>query len=376
MILAYVGLAETAMAADQIEDLVATGTDGGAEHLLNFNPAITYSPKRLISALAIQGKRRASVIGSPEGNSQKIKYTTSLEGIGAAFSVPLGGASFGLHYAELREELTALNEQFQIERSEQQVAKDWAFRFVVELTPNLRGGFLYQIRKVENDIHGSFSVNDDDRTVYKGQMAGYRLGAFYDSPKFGLGLYTAPALRGKGVIDSEQKILTEPGSAGLDFYYKGRQKASFSLGVTRWYYKRDDRGELSTSPVDQRTMSLNGLDLRQYMFKTEEYRIGLKYELKRHIFLKAHISRTEAVFLFDDDAVPGDRPDRESAIRLNQYVIGLNYRKNRFSMELAYHLESMVTADIEDPTRKMGHRDYQNYDSEQKMTVLKFSLAN
>lgn len=362
--------------AAQVEDWLATGIDANGYHIMLYNPAITYDNSQFLSVIALRGSRNESVIGSPHGNLQNINYKTKLEGLGGGFLIPLGGASFGLHYAESREELSARNDAVNRIFMEKQAAKDWAFRFIIELSPTLRAAFLYQIRKIENDIYGSFSLSEQDRTIYKAQLSGYRLGLFYDIKKFSLGLYTAPPLRGKGTVAGEEKIMTEAGSAGADVGFEGQNKLNFGFGFTQWYYKRDDRYPLSSSPLDQRSISLNGLALRQYMRKTNEYRIGASFEVRNNTGIALNYGRGRAVFLFDDDAVPGDRRNRETEVKLSQYILSLRFNKNNFAMDFSYYIEAVSKGEIIDPTGKLGHRQYQAYRSNQNATVLSFSLNN
>ncbi|MFW7381710.1 MAG: hypothetical protein ACOH5I_23075 [Oligoflexus sp.] len=362
--------------AAHLEDWLASGLNARGYHLELFNPAITYDNSRFFSSLALRGKRDETVVGSPDGNLQNLSYKTKMESVAGGFLVPLGGAAFGLNYSELREELTAASDGISREMLETQSAKNWSFRFIIQLTSSLRGGFMYQIRKLENDIYGSFNLNNQDRTVYKSQLSGYRLGIFYDVRKFNLALYTAPPLRGKGTVTGEQKIMTEPGSAGADISFEGKNSLFFGLGFTRWYYKIDDRYPLSTSPMDQRSISLNGLALRQYLKKTNEFKLGASYEFRANSRFSFHYGQGKGVFLFEDDAVPGDRRNRETEVNMKQYILSFRFDNKKIAIDFSYYLEMISQGEITDPTWKLGHNRYRSYRSEQSATVLNFGIKN
>lgn len=357
-----------------VEDWIATGTDALGYHLFLNNPAISYDSANYISILALRGSRTESVVGSPDGGAQNISYRSRLESLGAGVLLPMGGAAAGFHILDGKEELTASSDVFNRNLVEVKKHRDLAMRFVVQLTGSLRAAFLYQLRNIDYSVYGSFSLGVDDVTRYKGRLSGYRLGLLYEHSNFNLGLYTAPPLRGKSQVSGEEKILTEPGSAGADISIDGKNGMHFGFGLTRWYYKLDDRVALSTSPQDQRNMSLNGLALRQYLRKTDEFRLGASYEFRDNTSLALHLGHGKAVFLFDDDAVPGDRPQRETGVSLRQYILSLQFDKGQFAIDFSYYIESVSQGEISDPSRKLGHNRYGDYSSNQNATVLSFSM--
>lgn len=357
-----------------IEDLSSSAVDAMGQKFFMFNPAGPYQASGSFAALAYKGRRSSSVIGSPGANQQEINYETRIESMGFGLNLPIGGAAFGLQYSETKESLTAVNNVNSRQILEDTVDTDLAFRFMVELTQTLRGGFLYQVRVVENDIFGSFFLSNEDRTEYKGQLSGYRLGLFYEHDRYRAGIYTAPPLRGKGNIQGEDKIMTEPGTSGLDFAFHNGAQVTLGFAFTRWHYKKDDRARLSTSGIDQRSISLNGTDLRQYLLKTNEYRLGGEYALRPEFILSLGYGRSMAVFHFDENAVPGDDRDDETEVAISRYMLGARLIKAQFSLDLNYYLESLAHEEIRDSTRKLGHGDYRDYSSRQTAIVLNFSI--
>ena len=237
----------------------------------------------------------------------------------------------------------------------------YAFKFAINLTPNLDFGFQYQYKQADTHVYGSFFLDDEDKSIYKAFLSSYRLGIKYKGQKFAIAGYTDPPARGKALIDGENKIVAEPGTGGADFVYKISDKTSIGLGVTRWFYRRDDRLELSTSPIDQRNISLNGLDLDQYLAKVENRRLGVSHKLKGNISLLFSASSQESVYHFDENGLPGDDRENIPSFKYMKYQFGGVFKKNRMKIELRWHTASREQSSITDRSFKLGHRDYVNY---------------
>src|SRR5690606_2379156 len=99
--------------------------------------------------------------------------------------------------------------------------KHWEARFGVELLPDTRAAFGYRYYHIDRNVLGSFDLNDADRTRYRGAMTGYVVGVYHDEADFGVGAFHSPPMRGKSEIQGEQKIITAPGTYGLDLVLKG-----------------------------------------------------------------------------------------------------------------------------------------------------------
>ena len=128
---------------------------------------------------------------------------------------PFGGGAGGISIIRHNKDLEADNSSISRVLNESKRDDTYALKFVISMTSNLNFGFQYQYKQSENHLHGSFFLNNNDRTYYKAFLSGYRLGVFYFKNKFGLGLFTAPPMRGKSLIDGENKIVAEPGTHDL-----------------------------------------------------------------------------------------------------------------------------------------------------------------
>ncbi|NRA65000.1 MAG: hypothetical protein HRU19_11000 [Pseudobacteriovorax sp.] len=336
-----------------------------------YNPAELPINIKKYSVLARKDTRSTNVVGSPNNSNQSISYEYENDLIALGGLLPFGGGAFGFWYAQLNESLDTDNSAVGRVIEEKKKHDVYAIRFALELVPFLTFGFHYEYKKIANFIYGSFFLNQNDQTNYKAFISGYRLGLNYDNRKFALAAYTAPPLRGKALIDGEQKIVGEPGSGALSFLLYANAKMSLAAKHTQWFYKRDDRSELSTSPVDERDISLNGLELDQFLYPLSQTTLGVSYNARKHIFLKTDVFKQISVFHFDEDSLPTDK--RSSDTRLDYYgvqgVITLEKNKVLFSAGLRLELFKEID-EISDNTGKLGHGTYVDYKSTNRNLFL------
>lgn len=366
----------TLLHGQSIENLSSDGSDIYEQHLLLLNPAIAFSSGKLVSIGVIRESHRASVTASPQGNTQKWNFDNNGNGIFGGFLIPIGGASLGIRYAEMRDELIGKTDQQTREFEESYLTKVWSFRFILDLTSSIRAGFQYLTKRVENDVYGSFNINADDKTNYRGSLNGFRLGAMYEGSKFSVAAYTAPPQRGKSEIEGEQKIITAPGTAGLDAAFRSGREFDIGLGMTRWYYKRDDRWEGSTSPNDQRDMSLLGLHPQQFYFETLGLRFSSRYRLKNDVYVVASISQIKGVFLSNPDLIPGDDRDQEEDASRLTYKLAVNFRKPRFSLDVGIYFDQLDADNFNDNSRRLGIGSFADFERRAQSTQIKFTLFN
>ncbi|SMF55507.1 hypothetical protein [Pseudobacteriovorax antillogorgiicola] len=359
---------------DPLEYKIMTAVDADSNHQFIYNPALLDPNKKYYSFIALKDTKTSSVVASPNNNRQNISYSLKDDILAAGAMWPFGGGSFGVSYIRANQDLDADNDLISRVITETRRDDIYAMKFIISMTPSLNFGFHYQYKQAAHHLNGSFFVNDDDRTNYKAFLSGYRLGIYYSNQKMGLGLYTAPPTRGKALIDGENKIVAESGTGGLDFKYKLSDKTSLGLGATRWFYRKDDRLELSTSPVDMRNISLNGIDLDQYLAKIQNFRLGVIHRVKPQLSILASLAQQESVFHFNEDGLPGDDRENVPSFRYLQFHIGGMYTKNRFAMELSYHITDREQSSIIDNTQKLGNREYESYSAKETGVIIKVTF--
>lgn len=363
----------TILQGGSVEEKFMTGFDADPTHQFVFNPALLDFNRQYVTLLGKQGNKDSKITASPNNNTQTIKYKEENDILVLSALWPFGGGSGGLSYAKDELSLKVNNSSASRILIEKKVYESYQMKFVIQMTPNLNFGFLYQYVQEENHLYGAFFLSDDDMSYYKAFMSGYRIGLLYTGSNYKLGAYSAPPLRGKALIDGESKITTDSGSGGVDFLYKVNQRTQIGLGITRWFYKIDERMERSTSPIDQRNISLNGTDIDQYLSKIQNVRFGFKHQISHNIQLVGTLGQQTSVFHFNENTNPWDISD--DSFKYSQLELGLIFSKIRFQFQSSFQWESRSQSTITDGTFKLGHRDYQNYSASHFYTLLKFNFS-
>jgi hypothetical protein len=181
-------------------------------------------------------------------------------------------------------------------------------------------------------------------------------------------------MRGKTEILGEQKIISYPGLTGFDGFYQFKQGIVLGLSYKRWFYKSDDRTELSTSPDDGRTISLGGLDVDQFFYRTQAIGIGTDLQVVQDIELRLGVIRQDGVFQFADNVVPGDRPSDEKTVQYQIYKAGLRLQKQKVSAEFMLMQSARVGDDIRDSRGVFGHGRYSDYDAKEQGAYIALSF--
>jgi hypothetical protein len=125
--------------------------------------------------------------------------------------------------------------------------------------------------------------------------------------QFGVAAQWTPPMRGKANILGEERLLSEPGLAGLAL--RGGP-AAWQWGAYwhRWIHKRDDRAD-NTSTANNRTIVLSGMDFDSFLFPVWQLGLGGEAEVRSNLALGATLVREQGEFIFNADQVPGDNPD-------------------------------------------------------------------
>lgn len=319
--------------ANILEERVVTGSSQLVPTPFILNPA--QNPTQLTLFGVEQSKRDDDVrfVLNPGQNEAEVKEKVSHKDLIIGGQYPLGGASLGLQYSEQRRTVNARHINRNRDNNELFVARDYRVNFAVDFTPMLRGAFTFHNTAMQADLQGNFFIGEDDRTRYKGSLSGYGLGLNYQAGLLDIGAFSHAPMRGKAMIEGEQKIVTEPGVYGLSLNFRAGAPLNLAFNVHRWSYKRDERDDEATSPVAQQGISLRGLDLNQFLRKTMAYGFAAEFAVNPLVFAKAGIMRQEAVFLFDGDRVPGDDKNQETKLRYSELRAGVAIKNRAFIAE-------------------------------------------
>jgi len=344
---------------DILEERNASGSNIFVPTAFPLNPAANNNGLTLVQ---VQQTKRDDKINftanAGSNNSAAVEEKIARKDLMLGGQYPLGGASFALQYSEHRREVSVDNANTDDQNHELFVNRDYRTSFGVDFTPELRGAFTFHYTAVQSDLTGNFSITDQDRTSYRGNMSGYGLGLHYQFPTVGLGVFSHPPMRGKATVEGEQKIISEPGLYGLQFDFAATPFVHVSFNVTKWSYKHDERDDPATSPSDQRNILLRGLDINQYLRKTMAYGVATEVALTPMIFVKGQYLSQNGVFLFDPDHLPGDDKELESKVRTSQLRLGAAIRNKDFVAELGFLLNKAKESSIKAQTEFGNVGDY------------------
>lgn len=328
--------------ANILEERVTTGSNQLAPTPFVLNPAQNPTHLTLFGAAHSKRDDKLDFVLNPGNNEAEVSEKISQKDIILGGQYPLGGASIGAQYSEQRRTVNARHINRNDDNNELFVNRDFRINFAVDFTPALRGAFTFHHTKVQADIEGNFFIGDEDHTRYKGTMSGYGLGLNYAVGPLNIGAFSHAPMRGKAMVEGEQKIITEPGVYGLDLNFRPKPQLNLAFHVTRWSYKHDERDDNdATSPVNQSGISLRGVDLNQFLRKTMSYGLAGEYAVTPLVFAKAAITMQQGVFLFNGDLVPNDNKDAETRVNYNEYRAGVAIRNKAFFGEFGLLMNSV-----------------------------------
>lgn len=351
-----------AIYAQETESKLQMATDAGDPHLFLENPAINSPDKFTLSVSQLQRSNDYNVkyvFGpgvEPEG---EVKVSDSDVAIGLL--LPLGGGTaFGVTAEMLGRDIEH-NFENSTTVMEEKIRNKYAnARFIISLNQRARAAFGVRYKTYDYDIAGAFFVGDDDRTSYTGDLTGWHAGLFYDDNPLKLGIaYTNP-LRGRVEIEDEKFIVAEHGFVNIDLGHGDRKGILFGAQVKKWLHKRDDRDERFTSQVDQRQISLNGLDLEQFLFPTIKYSLGLESLISPEVYYRASVSQTEYTWLFEAGEVPGKDSDNETTLKAYNGKLALGWNPSDFDIQIGYSYEQRKNSSI-DPSQFWFAGEYKDY---------------
>lgn len=356
-----VSLGANMAAAQALETRLSTGTSNAEHQVLSLNPAVPQTNKLKFGYAQAVVNRDIDVthVNLITGNTDiDIKADEIYHGLG--FSIPLGGAAFAMTGQMHNKEVATLTTDSTDPDHETFVTKEGAARIAFDLMPTLRMALAYRIVKQETDILGGYFVNDSDRTNYAASLNGYVVGVFYENQNSGFGASYNPPIRGKAKVEGEQKIVTETGLMTIDgFLANGNMK--FGVAMKRWIYQADDRSTPSTSPVNLTQMSLNGMDLEQFYKPKEQVTLGLDYPLAQSFSIGFNMYRTNAVFLYTYDSIPGDEPTRERAMHSFGGKLAFGYANNDIDVRVGIDYSQRKRGEVQDNAGWYGYGNYNNY---------------
>ena len=320
--------------ADILEERLLNSGRVFVPNAFSLNPAQNGTGRIITNFIWQKTDDDVDFVVNPGGNSSRVDQRASRRDMALGFLYPLGGAAIGLQYGEHQRKVTTKNENSNTQNNDDFYDRDYRAKFVVDFTQEIRAAFTFHYTALRGEIAGNYNIGRDNKTHYTGNVSGYGVGLYYQTKLIGMGAFTNAPMRGKAMIEGEQKVISEPGIYGIHAEFKPNEKMAFSFAVNRWSYKHDERDESSTSPGNNQTnILLRGLELRQFYRKTMSYAIAGEFLVLPGLYAKGQYLRQEGVFLFDPDKVAGDDKDAETLVRFPMITAGVSYRMKDFTAE-------------------------------------------
>ncbi len=315
---------QAVLLAEELEDRQNMVTDPLNQIMFGRNLAMLKVTKSKFSALQLWGSKTANAIGNPGSNNDHLQATTLEKDQMGGVVTPLGGAAFGLDYSFASKDQDLTAGSFSTRSYETFRTSTYRMHYILDLESTTALAFSYRYKESENHVLGGIFVNENDATDYLIRETGFLVSFYHRGQTVGFGLYHSPAMRGKSEIAGEQKIASTPSTSGLNLNFVGPATV-FGIEIARWNYKKDDISKKSTSPVNQRSISLRGLDIDQMLYNTQRLGLGLDIKVNQQLKWRLSIYRQDAVMLSQQTTVPGDAPDRETAFKYYGAKTSLHY---------------------------------------------------
>ena len=155
--------------------------------------------------------------------------------------------------------------------------------------------------------------------------------------------------------------MSRPGRYGADVTVPFSDLEA-SLYFHKFHYKEDDRTGRSTSPIDQRTILLRGLDFDSYLYHKDLLGLGLEMPLVKGLSLSAIYARLNGVLLFSPDDLPGKNKQNETKIETQLSRVQISFTKDSLLFHFGAIMENRNTKNIRDNWNTFGSRNIGKYD--------------
>jgi hypothetical protein len=286
----------------------ATAIDAAGPHLFTGNPAVVPTKGTTVGTMAHRDTKESEMkFDRDGGETRRTNRKDDMFGL-AALADMGAGAALGVNVTQTWAELNSSSTNGNARPRELFATQTLAGRLLIDLTPDVRAGLFMRHQSQEARVTGNF--NTEESIVYKGSLMGYSAGlAAQVNSQFGLAAQWTPPMRGKSNIIGEERLLSEPGLAGLAVQ-GGPDDRRWGAYWHRWIHKRDDRADnTSTGGANNRPIVLSGMDFDSFLFPVWQLGLGGDMSVRPNLALGLTLVREQGEFIFNADQVPGDNPD-------------------------------------------------------------------
>lgn len=271
--------------------------------LFNLNPAVVSTTGSKVGGYLFRRERSSTLtLADTAATTTKTDLLENGYGGGAIFDLGAGAAA-GVTAEKLFSEASITADGSRNKLAELMVTQTLTGRVLIDLAQGLRVGLALRFMNERGDILGS--TNSRDRIKYDGSLVGHGGGIQYANEQFAVGAAYFPAARGKTEIISEERIITEPGIALIDFRLTSNKNV-FALGIDRSVQRRDERAVSVTAESGQGSVALDGISPDKNTFAKQSIRGGLDWMFTNTIAGRLGLAQHQREWIFDGTAVPGD----------------------------------------------------------------------
>lgn len=269
--------------------------------LFYLNPAVVQPTGTKLGGYLLR-RERTSTLTLSDATSTKTSRTENGFGAGAIFDLGAGAAAGITAEKTFSAATIDSGGTSRTKPIERMVTQTLTGRVLIDLATGLRVGLALRFMNEQGDILGSASANDSARIKYDGSLVGHGGGVQYAVDNFAIGAAYFPAARGKTEIISEERIITEPGVAVIDFRLKA-DKHVFGLGVERAVHKRDERITV-TGESGQGSVALDGISPDKNTFAKQTFHGAFDWMITGTISVRGGLANHQRVWIFDSSSVP------------------------------------------------------------------------
>jgi hypothetical protein len=367
-----VGEITSLTASPLLSDDLPTQSVGLSENgLMSLNPAATANQLSRLEISRWHADSKLNLRTGSQGDgevreherSDQHNFLTAKFGMGDGVGVGLQGQFSG---RQLKAKTQGSRQVFE----ESFVLRGGSAIFDLDVSPQLRIGFLYRYFEIRHDVRGNWNINQQDKTEYRATYGGYGLGMSFDNGQLFAGAYYHPPIRGKALVEGESKLLSIAGKTGFDLGLKISPQFEFAAGLRRYAYRSSDALTPSTSPVNQREISIRGIDPDQLAYPMELRSFGVGVKISEMLGLRASVLQLRKVFDGREGIIPSNDEKSNQALQSQSMVLGLRATRGTGFGELSFSRTLELMDKLSDAGSWFGTRDYRDYEGSANTVAL------
>jgi hypothetical protein len=367
-----IGGVQNLSASPMLSESIPTQSIGLSENgMMSLNPAATANQLSRLEVSRWQSDSKLSLRTGSQGDGEIREHERTDQHNFVTGKFAMGdGVGIGLQGQFSGRQLKAKTQGSRQVQEENFVLRGGSAIFDLDVAPQIRIGFMYRYFEIRNDVRGNWNINTQDKTEYRDTYGGYGLGMSFDNGQVFAGGYYHPSIRGKALIEGESKLLSISGKTGFDLGLKISPQFELVAGLRRYTYRASDALTPSTSPVNQREISIRGIDPDQFAYPMELRNFGVGIRISEMLGLRASILQYRKAFDGREGIIPANDEKSNQSLLSQSMVIGLRANRGTGYGELSYSRSLESIDKLTDAGSWFGARDYREYESTANTVAL------